>query len=219
LRLDDPLDPHPNDEEHPMRRVRPLCGATVLAALAILSPRAAAQTPLHGTWVLDQERSENVREMYAARFGGAPMARAGDGAGAGAVIRGGGGGAGGRMIVRGGGPLVGSLVRGGERVRIELGTASVTVHIDDEAPFTLPLSGEEIELTRWGNAVIARAGLANGTLTIESVGEYEVAVTETFTATERGEIDAELNITFPQMGGPLTMAAKRVYVKVAEGTR
>jgi hypothetical protein len=134
------------------------------------------------------------------------------------VMRSGGGG-GGRMIIRGGGSLVGNVVQAGQRVRIEMGIASVTLRVDDEAPFTLPLSGEAIEVTRGESVVLARARLANGTLTIESEGENGIAFRETFTATDRGEIDAELDLSFPQMGGPVTIVAKRVYVKAPEPTR
>jgi hypothetical protein len=197
-----------------------LRGTIVLAAIAIATADVAAQaSSLEGTWVLDAERSENAQEMLATRMGGAGAMRTGDGAGAAAAVRGGGGGGGGRMIVRGGGQLVGSLVQAGQRVRIELGVASVTVRVDDDSPFTLPLTGEEIEVRRWEQAVLARARLANATLTIESTGENGIAFHEIFTATERDEIDAELSFTFPSMGGPQSIVAKRVYVKASEGAR
>lgn len=197
-----------------------LRGAPVLATIGIATADLAAQAAsLEGTWVLDAERSENAQEMLAARMGGGGAMRTGDGAGAPpAAVRGGGGG-GGRMIVRGGGALVGSLVQAGQRVHIELGVASVTVRVDDASPFTLPLTGEEIEVRRWEHAVLTRARLANGTLTIESTGENGIAFKETFTATGRDEIDAELSITFPSMGGPQSFVAKRVYVKAPEAAR
>jgi hypothetical protein len=202
-----------------MRTHRMLRCAMVLAAFAVATAELAAQAaPLEGTWLLDAGRSENAQEIHAARFGAGAMARGGDGAAAGAVMRGGGG-AGGRMIVRGGGALVASLVRAGERVSIGMGTASVTLRIDDEAPFTLPLTGEEIEVVRGESVVLARATFRGGALTIESTGENGVAFTETFTATERDELDAELSVTFPQMGGPQTIVAKRVYVKAPESAR
>jgi hypothetical protein len=191
----------------------------VLAALTTAAPHVAAQATLEGTWLLDAQRSENAQEMHAARFGGAAAPRAGYGPPAGGAVMRSGGGAAGRMIVRGGGVFVGSLVRGGERVHIELGTASVTLRFDDASPFTLPLTGEAIEVRRGEHTLLSRASLVEGALTIESTGPNEVAVEETFAVTERGEIAAELNITFPQMGGPTTIAVKRIYMRAAEGTR
>lgn len=194
-----------------MTKMLTLCGAVAAAAFAV-SPTVMAQTsPVTGPWVLESEDGQGAREAIAAARG------AGRGAGqraGGAVMRGGGGGGGqGRVMIRGGGPVVATMLEGGQRLDIELAADSITLQADESEPFTLPLTGAKTRVTRWGEQVEVRARPTDDGVTLETTTENGVRLTEVFTSTDAGFLEAELRLIVPSMGGQREpVVLRRVYV-------